>query len=155
MDSIANIVELTTSLPRRPRGRACIVFTHDHIEQKAWAAELAQQADAAHIHLLDVFSHDKALADNIGTFSINDLFRFLSESAKSPIIVVSGLEFLMAIWAGQANIVEQFARQIEMRDKSPALLIVMQHHQPLAEWKFTRIKDQIFIVDQRDTLALT
>lgn len=155
MDKVVNIVELTKSLSQRPRGRACIVFTHDYLEQKAWSAELARQAGAAHLHLLDVFANDEALAENVGTFSINDLFRFLSESAKSPIIVVTGLEFLMAMWAGQANVVEQFARQIEMRDKSPALLMVMQYHPPLAKWKFTRIKDRVFIVDQRDTLALT
>ncbi len=155
MDKVVNIVDLTKSLPQRPRGRACIVFTHDYLAQKAWAAELARQAGAAHLHLLDVFANDEALAKNVGTFSINDLFRFLSESAKSPVIVVSGLEFLMAMWASQANIVDQFARQIEMRDKSPSLLMVIQHHPPLAKWKFTRIKDQTFIVDQRDTLALT
>jgi hypothetical protein len=155
LDKVVNIVDLTKSLPQRPRGRACIVFTHDYLAQKAWAAELARQAGAAHLHLLDVFANDEALAKNVGTFSINDLFRFLSESAKSPVIVVSGLEFLMAMWASQANIVDQFARQIEMRDKSPSLLMVIQHHPPLAKWKFTRIKDQTFIVDQRDTLALT
>ena len=155
MDKVVNIVDLTKSLPQRPRGRVCIVFTHDYLEQKVWAAELARQSGAAHLHLLDVFANNEALAENVGTFSINDLFRFLSESAKSPIIVVSGLEFLMAMWVSQANVVDQFARQIEMRDKSPALLMVMQHHPPLAKWKFTRIKDQTFIVDQRDTLALT
>lgn len=155
MDKTVNIIDLTKSLPRRPRGKACIVFTHDYLEQKAWAAELASQAGAPHIHLLDVFANDEALAGNVETFSINDFFSFLSEGAESPIIVVSGLEFLVAMWVGQAYFVEQFARQIEMRDKLPALLIVMQSYPPLAKWKFNRIKDHVFIVDQRDTFALT
>jgi hypothetical protein len=154
LDNVVDIIELTKSLPQRPRGRACIVFTHNYLEQKAWAAELARQAGAAHLHLLDVFAHDDTLSENVGTFAISDLFRFLKDHGDNPILIVSGLEFLKSTWSGNADAPEQFARQVEMWDKKPALLFVMQYDRFVATRKFERFKQYPFIIDQRDTLAL-
>ena len=50
---------------------------------------------------------------------------------------------------------KQFARQVEMWDKKPALLFVMQYDRFLASLKFERFKQYPFVIDQRDTLALT
>lgn len=150
-----DVVHLTKSLSQRPRGRACIVFTHNYLEQKTWAAELAKRAGAGHLHLLDTFADDERLSENVGNFSVNDLFRFFTENGNDPILIVSGLEFLKATWLGQASVLEQFARQVEMWDKKPALLFVMQYDRFLASRKFGRFKQYQFVIDQRDTLALT
>ena len=150
-----NVVHLTKSLSQRPRGRACIVLTHNYLEQKTWSAELAKRAGAGHLHLLDTFANDEPLSENVGAFSVNDLFRFLTENCNDPILIVSGLEFLKATWLGQASVLEQFARQVEMWDKKPALLFVMQYDRFLASLKFERFKQYPFVIDQRDTLALT
>lgn len=155
MDDVVDIVKLTKSLPHRPRGRSCIVFTHDYLEQKGWAAELASQTGGVHLHLLDVFVNNEALSEKVGTFSVNDLFRFLANHSNAPILIVSGLEFLMAAWSGQPNALEQFASQIEMWEKKPALLFAMQYDRFLATRKFERFKQYQFVIDQRDTLALT
>lgn len=156
MDKVVDIVELTKSLPLRPRGRACIVFTHDYLSQESWAAELARQAVAAHLHVLDVFAEDETLSENVGTFSINDLFRFLAERGDNKkILIISGMEFLKATWTGQTGVLEQFAQQIETWDKKPALLFAMQFDRSLAAQKFDRFKQYQFVIDQRDTLALT
>lgn len=155
MDNVVNIVELTKSLLQRPRGRACIVFTHNYLEQKTWAAELAKRARAGHLHLLDAFADDEGFSGNIGAFSINDFFHIFTGHVNDPILVVSGLEFLKATWLGQASVLEQFARQVEMWDKKPALLFVMQYDRFLASLKFERFKQYPFVIDQRDTLALT
>jgi hypothetical protein len=150
-----DIVRETKSLLQRPRGRSCIVFTHNYPEQKIWAAELAKQTGADHLHLLDVFADDDKLSENAGAFSVFDLFGFLSGNINNPLCIVSGLEFLKATWMGQANAREQFAGQTEMWDKKPALLFVMQYDRLLATRKFDRFKQYRFVIDQRDTLALT
>lgn len=155
MEEGIDVVLLTKSLSQRPRGRACIVFTHNYLEQKTWAAELAKRAGAGHLHLLDTFADDERFSENVGAFSVDDLFRFFTENINDPILIVSGLEFLKATWLGQANVLEQFARQVEMWDKKPALLFVMQYDRFLASLKFERFKQYPFVIDQRDTLALT
>jgi len=155
LDDPIDVVALTRSLSLRPRGRACIVFTHDYSGQKAWAAELARQSGADHLHLLDLFAGDAKLSESLGTFSVSNLLCLLTGRAQNPILVVSGLEFLKAAWSGQAGVPEAFARHVEMWDKKPALLFVMQQDRFLAAYSFDRFKQHRFTVDQRDTLALT
>jgi len=154
LDDPIDVVALTRSLSQRPRGRACILFTQDYTGQKAWAAELARQSGADHLHLLDLFANEANLAENLSAFSVSDLFRLLAERGQNPILVVSGLEFLKAAWTSQSSVQETFARQVEMWDRKPALLFVMQHDRILAAYKFDRFKQHRFTVDQRDTLAL-
>jgi len=155
LDDPIDVVALTRSLSQRPRGRACIVFTHDYSGQKAWAAELARQSGADHLHLLDLFAGDAKFSESLGTFSVSDFFRLLAERDQNPILIVSGLEFLKAAWSAQSGIPEAFARHVEMWDKKPALLFVMQHDRFLAAYAFDRFKQHRFTADQRDTLALT
>ena len=65
-----------------------------------------------------------------------------------------GLEFLKATWTGQANVMEQFASQVEYWDKSPSLLFVLQYDKTLATRDFRRFRQYTFVVDQKETLAL-
>jgi len=149
------MLKMVDELPKRPRGRACIVLTHDYFGQRAWAAELASQTNTDHIDLLERAVADESLGNSISTMSVMDLFPWLQKQGRLPVLIVSGIEFLTATWASRASAMEQFASQVEMWSKSPALLFVVQHDSTLANREFTRFRQYTFVVDQKNTLALT
>jgi hypothetical protein len=154
MNEAVNMVKLVRSLPSRPRGRACIVLTSEYEGQKEWAAELARQTESKHLHLLELFSEDADLSSKIGQFLIPSLFEFLKRYDNSPVLIVSGIEFLKATWSGQANSVEQFASHVETWNQKPCLLFVLQYDKIIATREFRRYRQYIFVVDQKETLAL-
>jgi hypothetical protein len=154
MKDPVNMLEVVAELRQRPRGRACVVLTSDYAGQKDWAAKLASQTDSSHVHVLNVFAGDTALADKISSFLIPDFFKWLLGYASKPVLIVSGFEFLLASWSGLATAIKDFAVQVELWDKTPALLFVMQFDRYLAEREFTRYPDKVFVINQKDTLAL-
>jgi len=149
-----DMIELVKALPARPRGRSTVVFTHEHRGQKEWAAELARQTGSAHINLLDHFVEEKGLSDEVGKFSVSHLFEFLKDYSEAPVLIISGMEFLKATWAGQPNAGERFASHMETWSGKPGLLFVMQYDKGLAAHRFRRFPQHTFVVDQRETLAL-
>jgi len=153
MSDPVNIVKLVKELPSRPRGRACIVLTHEYEGQKEWAAELARQTDSEHINILELFSEDETLGSKIGQFTVPTLFDFLKSRSKGPILIISGMEFLKATWTGQPNVVEQFASQVETWNQTPCLLFVIQNDTIIANRVCRRFR-YIFVIDQKETLAL-
>lgn len=154
MREAVSIVEMTIDLPRRRRGRACIVLTRDAGEQKAWASKLASQANAKHIDLLDRFVDDEALGTKISMFGVNDLFTMLQREKDKHVLVVTGLEFLRASWLGQSSAMEDFAKRLEFWEQSPALLFVTQYDAFLANRNFDQRFQYTYVVNQQDTLAL-
>jgi len=154
MSDPINMVQLVRDLPSRPRGRACIVLTHDYEGQKAWAAELARQADTEHLDLLELFAQDSDLSSKIGNFLVPSLFEFLKNRGQAPVLIVSGLEFLKATWAGQSNVVEQFSSHVETWNQKPCLLFVLQYDKIIATREYRRYRQYTFVVDQKETLAL-
>ena len=152
-DSI-NMVQMVRGLPSRPRGKACIVLTHDYKEQQGWAAELARQTDAEHLDLLELFTQDPALSSKIGRFLVPRFFEFLKDQSQAPVLIVSGIEFLKATWVGQSNVAEQFASHVENWNQSPCLLFVFQYDKIIATREFRRHRQYTFVVDQKETLAL-
>lgn len=155
MNSPIDMLELVKELPMRPRGRACIVLGHEYVGQKGWASALATKTGIEHIDLLDVFLCDETLRNVAGSFAIDDFFRYIQGKKEPKVLIVTGMEFLKATWIGQANAMEKFASQIEMWANSPALLIVMQFDTYLAKRRFTRFPDRLFMIDQKNTLAVT
>jgi hypothetical protein len=141
-------------MPSRPRGRACIVLTHEYEGQKEWAAELARQTESEHLDLLELFSEDAELSRKISQFLIPNLFEFLKGYDKAPVLIVSGVEFLKATWSGQANSVEQFTTHVETWNQKPCILFVLQHDKIIAIREFRRHRQYTFVVDQKETLAL-
>jgi hypothetical protein len=141
-------------MPTRPRGRACIVLTHDYTGQKEWAAELARQTDSDHLDMLELFAQETELSSKVGKFLIPDFFEFLKTYGKAPVLIISGMEFLKATWSGQANSVEQFASYVETWDQKPCLLFVLQYDKIIATREFRRYRQYTFVVDQKETLAL-
>ncbi len=154
MNGPIDIVQLVRDLPSRPRGGACIVLTNDYEGQKAWAAELARQADAEHLDLLELFAHDANLSSKIGHFLVPSLFEFLKNRGQAPVLIVSGLEFLKATWVGQSNVIEEFSSHVETWNQKPCLLFVLQYDQIIATHEFRRYPQYTFVVDQKETLAL-
>lgn len=154
MSDPVNMVQLVRDLPSRPRGRACIVLTHEYKGQKEWATELARQTDSEHLDLLGLFAQDAKLSGKIGQFLVPSLFEFLKNRGQASVLVVSGMEFLKATWAGQSNAVDQFLSQLKTWDKNPSLLFVMQYDKTIASYDFGRRYQYTFVVDQKETLAL-
>ena len=154
MSDPVNMVQLVKDLPSRPRGRACIVLTHEYEGQKEWAAELARQTDSEHIDLLQLFAQDTKLSSKIGQFLVPSLFDFLKGQSQAPVLIVSGIEFLKATWSGQSNVGEQFASHVETWDQKPCLLFVLQYDKIIATREYRRFRQYTFVVDQKETLAL-
>ena len=154
MSDPVNMVQLVRDLTSRPRGRACIVLTHDYEGQKAWAAELARQTGSEHLDLLELFAQDVNLSNKIGQFLIPSLFEFLKKHGKASVLVISGMEFLKATWAGQSNAVEQFASHVETWNQKPGLLFVLQYDKIISTREYRRYRQYTFVVDQKETLAL-
>ncbi|PXF58777.1 MAG: hypothetical protein C4B58_05660 [Deltaproteobacteria bacterium] len=154
MNNPVNIVQLVQELSSRSRGRACVVLTHDYQRQKEWAAELARQTGSEHIDLLKLFIQEKILGDKVAQFLVPKLFDFLESRSQAPVLIISGMEFLKATWTGQSNAVKQFASRIQTWNKNPCLFFVLQYDKILATYDFGKRHQYIYIVDQRETLAL-
>ena len=154
MSDPVNIIQLVNGLPSRPRGRACIVLTHEYKGQREWAMELACQTDSEHIDLLELFDKDQTLGNKIGQFLVPSLFDFLKGRSQARVLIISGMEFLKATWTGQLNAVEQFASLVKTWDKTPCLLFVLQYDKILATHDFGRRYQYTFVIDQKETLAL-
>ena len=154
MNDPVNMIQLVKDLPSRPRGRACVVLTHDYQSQREWAEELARQTGSDHINLLELFANDKDLSDQIGEFMIPNLFSLLTEHGRTSVLVVSGLEFLKASWSGQSSMLEHLTSYLETWNQTPCLLLVLQYDKTLASRDFRRFPQYRFVIDQRETLAL-
>ena len=153
MNDPADPVKLVEELKSRQRGRACVVLTHEYAGQNDWAAELARMTDSDHIDLLECFAKDETLSARIGEFNASKLFDFLKEKSKSPVLIVSGIEFLKSTWSGQTTAINQFIQPLETRSTPPSLLFVMQYDKRLSDYKSTRYQYSL-VVDQKETLAL-
>ncbi len=154
MSDPVNMVQFVRSMPPRPRGRACVVLTHEYEDQKEWAAELARQTESEHLDLLELFTEDAELSRKISQFLIPNLFEFLKRYNKAPVLIVSGIEFLKATWSGQTNSVDQFASYLETWNQKPCILFVLQYDKIIATREFRRYPQYTFVIEQRETLAL-
>jgi len=103
---------------------------------------------------LELFAQDAKLSSKIGQFLLPSLFEFLKNHGQSSVLVISGMEFLKATWAGQSNVVEQFASHVETWNQKPCLLFVLQYDKIIATREYRRYRQYTFVVDQKETLAL-
>lgn len=154
MGEPVNMIDLVSELPRRRRGRACMVLTHDYAEQKEWAVKLAELTGSDHINLLEHFTEDRELSSKTGSFSVKDLFDLLKQHKGADVLIVSGIEFLKAAWSGQTTAIGQFTSIVSTWNQTPGLLFVIQYDKQLAEFNFTSRFQYTFLVDQRETLKL-
>ena len=154
MGDAVDMLEVVNSLGKRPRARFCVVMTHDYKDQKKWAKQLAVQTEMKHIDLMELFSADDKLSSKISSYSEQELLRLLKEYGETSVLIVSGIEFIKATWAGMNNAIQKFAKSLETWHQKPALLFVMQYDKELANIEFKRYPQHDYIIDQKDTLAL-
>ena len=149
-----DLIHLAEELPKRQRGRACIILTRNYPQQKAWATKLAGLVGVDHLNLLD----ELAAADptfKMAGLSVDGLFKYLENKSESPLLVVSGIEFIKATWVYNPQRTSgQLAQQVEMWSRKPALLFVTQYDPLLAKMKFIRFPNLQFVVDQQNTISL-
>jgi hypothetical protein len=155
MNTPVDMVKLVRDeLPARPRGKACIVLTHNYVEQKAWAAELARQSGAEQIDLLDRFAQDNELAAKAGQMLVPNFFEFLKGWRETSVLIVSGMEFLKATWSAQTRATGEFLERIRNWRGDPGLLFAIQYDKTIATHDFGNRFRYQYVVDQRETLAL-
>lgn len=154
MNTAINMIDFVAKLPERPRGKACIVLTHNHKEQNKWSSKLAHLTNSIHVDLLHEFVNNECLKNEIELFSLSSLFEFVTFYSPQSVLIVSNFEFLKATWAGQSNIAGQFARRVETWSKAPALVFVTQYDKGLANQKFRRFPQHRFVIDLKETFAL-
>lgn len=155
MSDPVDMIKLMQGLPKRPRGKACIVLTYDYAGQRDWAMELAKQTGSGYVDLLDHFQEKQDLAETISSLNVSRLFSLLRTISDKSVLIVTGIEFLKATWSAQHNALDDFAKHVETWTKSPAMLFVLQFDSAIAERKFTRYPQYQFVVDQKETYALT
>jgi NAD(P)H-hydrate repair Nnr-like enzyme with NAD(P)H-hydrate dehydratase domain len=154
MNDPVDMVQFVAELEKRPKGKAAIVLTHDYPGQKEWAAELAMQTGAEHLHMLDIFSENPELARNLSLLMVSGLFDFIHKQSKEKMAIVSGMEFIKSTWSGQPSAKIEFANRVQTWHHTPHILFVVQHDPVLASHDFGRRYNYRFIVDQKDTLKL-
>lgn len=128
---LLDLLKFCRELPAR-RNKAALLLTPDLREQRAYAAQIAAAAAATHFNVLDAFQADPSLMGRLAGFSSDDFFALVAANKAQPLLIVSGLEFLLVAWLSQDNpkeVKRRFCRQIEMwegRDKQPFLLVTQQ-----------------------------
>jgi len=143
-------------LPRRARGRACFVLTKKYAGQIAWAVRLSELAGVSHLNVLKHFEASQDLASRVSTFTVRDLFVLTTAEGKGqPVLIVSGFEFLRAVWSGQPSNLEALASEAELWSRRPALLLVTQHDPALANRPYIRYPSQRTVIDQSGTVSLS
>jgi hypothetical protein len=129
--ALLDLLKFCRELPAR-RNKAALLLTPDLREQRACAAHIAAVAGARHFDVQDAFQVDATLTERFAGFSSDEFFALVAAQKAQPLLIVSGLEFLLATWLSQDNpneVKRRFCHQIEMwegRDKQPFLLVTQQ-----------------------------
>ncbi|MEI8245311.1 MAG: hypothetical protein WCI51_05735 [Lentisphaerota bacterium] len=155
MSELIDMQQVVEELGKRPRGRACFVFTQDRPGRHQWAERLAEITGMQHLNLMKLFADDKNLGGDVSSFDIATCFKLLAGYNQTSVLIVSGIEFLKATWTAQINSVEQLATMVEMWDRKPAILMVMQYDKALAEKKYSRHPQLRMVINQAETKAIT
>jgi len=154
MNEPVDMIRFVADLVKRPKGKAAIVLTHDYGGQKQWATDLAVKTEAEHLPMLDIFSEQPQLSNNLSLFTVSELFDFIHRQSKKNIAIISGLEFLKSTWSGQISAKNQFANHIQTWHRTPHILFVIQYDTDIASYDFGRRYSYRFVVDQKDTFKL-
>ena len=154
MSELIDMKQVVEELGKRPRGRACFVFTQDRQGRHEWAERLAEITGMQHLNLMKQFSDDENLGSDVSSFDVEACFNLFTGYNQTPVLIVSGIEFLKATWLAQANSVEQLATKMEMWNEKPAILMVMQYDKALAERKYIRHRQLRMVINQTETKAI-
>ena len=152
---LLDLLKFSRALADR-RNKAALLLTPDLREQHAVAAQLAGALSTPHLDVLERFHSNTQLVDQIAGFSPADFFKLVATQKSSPLLIISGLEFLLAAWLAQGDakqVKQNFCQQIELWSQKPAFLLVTQHDPVFAAYAPTRHSGQL-IIELSQTLAL-
>lgn len=139
------------------RNRAALLLTPDLAGQRDYAAQLAGVLDALHLDVLSRFQEDDALLSRISYFSSDELLSLIAEHRDSRLVVVSGVEFLLAAWISQGEVKQvkrALCEKVELWVGEPAFILVTHEDPVLADYQPTRHRGSRVVLRTSDTLAL-
>ncbi len=140
------------------RNKAAMLLVPDLREQRDHAIRTAAATGAFHLDLLAHFQAHPELASSIATFGSDDFFELVASHRDHPLLVVSGIEFLLAVWISQGDakqVQRQFCRSIEFWERSPAFLLVACHHPVLATYLPERLTGGQIVMELSQSASLT
>lgn len=155
MPALEDLRDFAARLVER-RNRAALLLHPRLPEQRAYAAQLAVWLQVPHLDVLDRFQSDEALSERVSYFTPDDLLALIGESAE-PLLVVSGIEFLLGIWLcqGEASRVKaDFCEKLELWERSPAFLLVTHEDPDFAAYRPGRHRGSRVVLPISETLAL-
>ncbi len=153
---LLDLIQFSRELATR-RNKAALLLTPGLREQHACAAGIAAAIGAPHFDVLDRFQADPTLAGRLAGFSADDLFKLIAAQKSQPLLVVSGIEFLLAAWLSQGEakqVKRSLCQQIELWERPPAFLLVTQHDPIFAAYQPARHTGSRVIIELSQTLAL-
>lgn len=153
---LLDLIQFSRELANR-RNKAALLLTPDVREQHQIAAQLATALGAPHLDVLDRFQADAKLTEQIASFAPADFFKLVAKEKSSPLVIVSGLDFLLAIWIAQGDAKQvklDLCRQIELWEQKTPFLLVAQQDSVFADYTPTRHTGSQVIIQLSQTLAL-
>ena len=139
------------------RNRAALLLCPHLGEERAYAAQLAAAVGAAHLDVLERFQQDENLMGRLVIFSIDDLLALIAEQKDQPLVVVSGIEFLLGAWLSQGEpnqVKRSLCQKIELWVEQPAFILVTQDDSTLAGYQSQRHSGGQVVIRLSETLAL-
>lgn len=153
---LLDLIQFSRELTAR-RNKAALLLTPDLPAQRTCAEQIAAAVGAAHLDVLDRFQSDSSLVEQLAGFSADDLFKLLA-AQKSPLLIVSGIEFLLAAWISQGDpkqVKLKLCQQIELWERAPAFLLVTQQDPVFADYQPTRHRGSRIVIQLSQTLSLS
>ena len=139
------------------RNRAALLLCPHLGEQRSYAAQLAGAIGADHVDVLERFQQDESLMERLVIFSIDDLLALIAGQRNQPLVVVSGIEFLLGAWLSQGDPkqVKRFlCQKIELWTGQPAFILVTQEDSTLAGYQPERHSGGRVVIRLSETLSL-
>jgi hypothetical protein len=139
------------------RNRAALLLTPDLPGQQDYAARLAGALNAMHFDALSRFQEDETLLSRLSYFSSDELLALIAEQQDHPLVVVSGIEFLLAAWISQGEpkqVKQSLCQKIELWQQSPAFILVTHEDPVFAAFQPKRFPGSRVVLHTSQTLAL-
>jgi hypothetical protein len=139
------------------RNRAALLLSPDLAGQRDYAARLAASLQAPHLDILSRFQQKESLLARVAMFSPDDLLALIAELRDHPLVVVTGIEFLLGVWLSQGEpkrVKQDFCYKLEVWQQQPAILIVTHEDPVFAAYQPQRFPGTRIILHTSQTLSL-
>jgi hypothetical protein len=156
MPDLIDMRQFATQLVER-RNRAALLLSPDLAGQHAYAARLAQILGATHLDVLCRFREDESLLSGLSCFSLDKLLVLIAEHRQTPLLVVSGIEFLLGAWLSQSeprHAKKDLCEKIEFWQQSPAFILITHEDPVFAAFQPQRFPGTRVVLHLSETLAL-